>query len=94
MASQKPRRKAAGNSSSQPNKEDPERQLDLAFASWISSDLGRQCMTYLRATVNSALPANHSTRGPIDPNQLLHREGSRWLLALMETRAERGRKNG
>lgn len=65
-----------------------ERRLDLDFAAWMSAPSGREPLKYLRITTMTVLPDTATDA------QLRYREGARWLLALMEARATRGRNHG
>jgi hypothetical protein len=58
-----------------------EERINQNFAAWLSSPVGVECMAYLRSiTIESAA-------GPLIGNdELRHREGQRFLVALMTIR--------
>jgi len=65
----------------------PERNLDTAFARLLETPDGKLCWDYLRSI------SSHLVLGPTATAiELAYREGSRYIVAIAEMRAEAGRK--
>jgi len=66
--------------------QEDEDKIDAHFAACFSTPAGREVLRHLRAITIEAVA------GPaITPNELMHREGMRFLAAIIEQRVERGR---
>lgn len=65
-----------------------ERRLNEAFAALFTGGSGELVLNYLKHISINAVA------GPgIDPNSLLHLEGQRYIVGLIETRVKLGQKN-
>lgn len=63
-----------------------ERELDELLAVVFSDAAGQKALDYLKAiTINNVLNPG------CNPNDLLFREGGRWLVGVIDTRVRRGR---
>ena len=66
--------------------ETKELELNRLFNGVFSSEGAKECLAYLRSiTVNYVGGPN------ITPNELMHREGSRYLVGIIEQRIEKGK---
>lgn len=64
---------------------DDEAKLNRLFAAAFASDAGREVLLYLRKITIE------SVHGPaVQPNELMHREGMRYLVGIIEQRIARG----
>lgn len=65
-----------------------ENRINKLYASVFSSDAGREVLAHLKLiTVDSVSGPN------IEPNQLFHLEGSRFLYAVIKNRVNKGKIN-
>lgn len=65
---------------------DEEHKLNLLFAAAFERDAGREALRHLRAITIEAVA------GPgVSPDALMHREGMRYLVGIIEQRIARGR---
>lgn len=65
---------------------DKEAELNKLFAGIFGSEGGREVMRYLRSITIESVAGPHIT-----PNELMHREGMRYLVGIMEQRIAGGR---
>jgi len=64
---------------------DDEHKLNRLFAVTFASEAGREVLTYLRKITIEAV------HGPnVQPHELMHREGMRYLVGIIEQRIARG----
>jgi pyruvate carboxylase len=64
-----------------------EDDLNRLFWLVLGNDDGRKLLAYLKnITVNTTFDHN------VEPNQLMHFEGRRWLVGLMQKRTDLGEK--
>jgi hypothetical protein len=64
-----------------------EKKLNEMIALAMSDDAGQRVMKYLKSITTGTV------FGPdFDPNQLIHREGARWLVGVLEQRIAYGKE--
>lgn len=64
-----------------------ERQLNEMLATAMRDEAGQRVIKYLRSI------SVEMVHGPnCDPNQLMHREGARWLVGVLEQRIAYGKE--
>lgn len=70
--------------------ESDEQRLNAMFAEVFKGGPGLEILTYLKSvTVNAVL-----SPGQVEPNALMHLEGQRYLVHLIDKRVEKGMRNG
>lgn len=64
-----------------------EREINMTFASCFGSPAGRQVLEYLKS-----ITTNVASGPEVNVNALIHLEGQRFLVGLIQKRLEHGHK--